>query len=77
MPNVTRTIEFLICDEWVFHDQFEDEIDTYRNLLARRGNIESEHMSLSFSDGVMTEISTIRHLGEETVFRTTTNWMKA
>lgn len=74
MARAVRREEFLINGEWTFHAEAEVEIDTYRNLVSRRGNVESPHLKLSFYGGVMTEINVIRHLGDEAVIKTTTVW---
>ena len=76
MAIATRIEEFLIDDNWVVHQKSSVSIDTYQNLVKRRGCIDMPHMKLSFSGGVMTEINVIRHLGNEAVVRTTTTWEK-
>lgn len=76
MASAIRTTEFLINGEWQFHNRESVDIDTYANLIRRRGNIDMPHLKLSFSSGVMTEINIVRHLGDEAIVRTTTVWEK-
>lgn len=74
MAAATRTTEFLISGEWRAHTKERIDLDTYANLIKRRGNIDLPHLKLSFSGGVMTEINFIFHLGNEAVVKTTTVW---
>lgn len=74
MASAARTTEFLINNEWHFNSVENVEIDTYSNLIRRRGNIDMPHLKLVFSGGVMTEINIIHHLGDEAIVRTTTVW---
>ena len=71
MAKAMKVVEFFIDNNWVLHDQFVDEIDTYENLKARKAKKDQ----LSFINGVMVEINTIRHLGNEAIVKTTTTWI--